>query len=69
MRLDRMLSEMKIATRKEIKQMVKKGIITVNDVTVKKSSEHIDENNDVVKIYDEVIEYRKYLYFIMKIRR
>jgi len=25
MRLDRMLSEMKIATRKEIKQMVKKG--------------------------------------------
>ena len=47
MRLDRMLSEMKIATRKEIKQMVKKGIITVNDVTVKKSSEHIDENNDV----------------------
>ena len=61
MRLDRMLSEMKIATRKEIKQMVKKGIITVNDVTVKKSSEHIDENNDVVKIYDEVIEYRKYM--------
>ena len=42
MRLDRMLSEMKIATRKEIKQMVKKGIITLNDVTVKKSSEHID---------------------------
>lgn len=69
MRLDRMLSEMKIATRKEIKQMVKKGIITVNDVTVKKSSEHIDENNDVVKIYDEVIEYRKYLYFVMNKRK
>lgn len=64
-----MLSEMKIATRKEIKQMVKKGIITVNDVTVKKSSEHIDENNDVVKIYDEVIEYRKYLYFVMNKRK
>ena len=69
MRLDRMLSEMKIATRKEIKQMVKKGIITVNDVTVKKSSEHIDENNDVVKIYDEVIEYRKFLYFVMNKRK
>lgn len=69
MRLDRMLSEMKIATRKEIKQMVKKGIITVNDVTVKKSSDQIDENNDVVKIYDEIIEYRKYLYFVMNKRK
>ncbi len=69
MRLDKMLSDMKIATRKEIKAMVKKGIITVNGEIAKKSSEKIDENNDIVKIYDEIIEYRKYLYFVMNKRK
>ena len=69
MRLDKMLSDMKIATRKEIKAMVKKGIVSVNSVTAKKSSQQIDENNDVVRIYDEIIEYRKYLYFVMNKRK
>ena len=69
MRLDKMLSDMKIATRKEIKAMVKKGIVSVNSVTATKSSQQIDENNDVVRIYDEIIEYRKYLYFVMNKRK
>ena len=60
---------MKIATRKEIKAMVKKGIVSVNSVTATKSSQQIDENNDVVRIYDEIIEYRKYLYFVMNKRK
>lgn len=69
MRLDKMLSDMKIATRKEIKAMVKKGIVSVNSVTATKSSQQIDENNNVVRIYDEIIEYRKYLYFVMNKRK
>lgn len=69
MRLDKMLSEMKIASRKEIGKLAKKGAISVNDEVVTRPSTHIDQNKDVVRIYDEVIEYRKYLYFVMNKRK
>ncbi|MDY6064861.1 MAG: pseudouridine synthase [Finegoldia sp.] len=69
MRLDKMLSDMKIASRKEIGKLAKKGVITVNGEVVTKPATHIDENTDEVRIYDEIIEYRKYLYFVMNKRK
>ena len=41
-RLDKVLSNLGYGTRKEIKQVVKKGFVTVNDEKVKDSGLQID---------------------------
>ena len=45
-RLDKFLVEMSVASRSVIKEMAKKGRITVNGEVVKASDIKIDENSD-----------------------
>ncbi|MHA6253489.1 pseudouridine synthase [Oceanobacillus sp. CAU 1775] len=65
MRLDKMLSNMGIGTRKEVKEILKKKLVTVNDKIEKNGSKHIDVNNDVIKYKDEVIVYREFIYLML----
>ncbi|MEW9123679.1 MAG: pseudouridine synthase [Thermotaleaceae bacterium] len=64
-RLDKLLGNMGLGTRKEIKTWVKKGNVTVNDVVQKDSSQHIDPHKDIVKVNGEILEYREYIYILM----
>lgn len=65
MRLDKFLSHMGYGTRKEVKILVKKKAIQVNEVVVKDSSMHVNELKDQVMIYGEVVEYREFIYLMM----
>lgn len=65
MRLDKMLSNMGVGTRKEVKELLKKKHVTVNDELMKNGSTHIDENNDIVKVKGEKINYRKFIYLML----
>lgn len=52
MRLDRFLANSGVGTRKEVKEILKKRKIKVNDSIITDGSTHIDENKDAVK-YEE----------------
>ena len=65
MRLDKLLSHCGLGTRKEVKDLIKSGQVQVNDKIIKKDGYQVDENNDVIKLNDEMVEYRQYVYIML----
>lgn len=65
MRLDKFLAEMQTGTRSQVKEYVKKGLVTVNNEIVKKSDIKIDENKDVICFQGRQLTYSKYYYYML----
>ena len=65
MRLDKFLANSGIGSRKEVKELIKQGLVFVNDERIKNSDKNIDEIKDIIKIRDKCIEYRKYGYIML----
>lgn len=65
MRLDRFLAENSIGTRSQVRELIKKGLITVNDTVVKKADIKVDTLDDAVSYNGNVINYQKYHYYIL----
>lgn len=65
MRLDKFLANSGIGSRKEVKELIKQGLVFVNEERIKNSDKNIDEINDVIKIGDKCIKYRKYVYIML----
>lgn len=64
MRLDKYLADMSIGTRSEVKDLIRKGHIKVNDKIIK-SSDYKVKDNDLVYLDNELIEYLEYEYIIL----
>ena len=62
MRLDKLLSNMGVGSRKEVKALLKKKQVTVNGVVSKDSGEKIDPNKDEIAVNGEIIRYQQYIY-------
>lgn len=54
-RIDRIISEQTNYSRKEIKNLVSKKLILINDKIIDKSDLKYDEDDIVIKINNEVI--------------
>ena len=65
MRLDRFLANSGVGTRKEVKEILKKRKIKVNDSIITDGSIHIDENKDAVKYEEKEISYKPFIYIMM----
>ncbi len=65
MRLDKLLSNMGYGTRKEVKQLMKKGAVRVNAVPVKDAALHVDTEKDEVTILGEKVVYKEFMYLMM----
>lgn len=65
LRLDKYLCDMQIGSRAEVKGLIKKKRIKVNEETVTKPELKIDTDNDIIKFDDEVINYQEYEYFML----
>lgn len=65
MRLDKFLTEQGIGSRSQVKQLIKKGCITVNDTPCKVSDMKIDENTDIVKYNGTILSYQKFHYYML----
>lgn len=65
MRLDKFLSEMGIASRKETKEYAKKGRIKVNNAIVKVSDYKIDAEKDIVTFDGRTIAYEQFEYYML----
>ena len=65
MRLDKFLCELGKGTRKEVKDLIKKGFVKVNDKVIKSSDTKIDENNDKIYFDNELLIYEKFVYIML----
>lgn len=65
MRLDKFIVSCGMATRSEVKKLVKQGRVTVDGITAVKSDEKIDENTSVVCLDGEQLNYRESIYLML----
>lgn len=65
MRVDKMIANSQLDTRRNIKRNAKKGAIIINGEVVKDVSTHIDPNKDEVFYLGEFVEYYDNFYLIM----
>ena len=65
MRLDKYLTTLGIGSRTQVKELIKKGKITVNGEKILKPDIHIDENNDEVDLNGVNLKYNKFYYYML----
>lgn len=65
MRLDKFLGNHGFGTRKEVKLLVKRGAVKVNDILVKKADIKLVPDKDAVTVYDEAVTYEPFVYIML----
>lgn len=65
MRLDKFFSSQNLASRKEMRTLIRQGAISVNGSTQIKPEQKIDTQQDVVCLKGETIEYKPFLYLML----
>jgi 16S rRNA pseudouridine516 synthase len=65
MRIDKILANMGYGSRKEVKSLLKQGVVKVGDNIVKSPKEHVDIEQQVVTVNGEVVEYKEFVYLMM----
>lgn len=65
MRLDKFLSDMKCATRSQLKKDIRAGLVTVNGEIVRQSDYAVDEKQDKICYKGNVYEYEKFVYYML----
>ena len=65
MRLDKFLSHTGYGSRKEAKELIRKGFVSVNGETILDDDFKVDEENDEVIIADNNISYDKFIYIML----
>ena len=64
-RIDKILSNLGYGTRKDLKNIVKNGMVQVNGITIKDSAMKVDPEKDKIVINGEEIFYREFIYLMM----
>ncbi|GIN88162.1 pseudouridine synthase [Heyndrickxia sporothermodurans] len=65
MRVDKFLANAGYGSRKEVKKILKDGLVQVNGVIVKDSKVHIDPTLVEVTVQGELVIYREFIYLMM----
>lgn len=65
MRLDKFLADMQLGSRKEVKSYIKKGLVQVNQVTVKQDKFQVQPETDEIFFDGEKIGYQQFFYYML----
>lgn len=65
LRLDKLLSNMGLGSRKEVKLLFRKKRVTLNGAEVVNGRTHVNPSDDIVKVDGDVVHYRKYIYVML----
>lgn len=65
LRLDKYLADMQAGTRSEVKQMIRKGRVTVNGETVRRPEQKTDPEQDRVAVDGETVRYVAMEYWML----
>lgn len=64
-RLDKLLAHSGYGSRKEVKELIRKGQVSVNEVVIKDDDFKVDEVNDEVIVEGIIVDYQKFIYIMM----
>ena len=64
-RLDKILAHMGYGSRKEVKELIRKGYVSINGDIVKNDDYKVDELNDEIIIFDNNIKYDEFIYLML----
>lgn len=65
LRIDKLLANMGYGTRKEVKKLLKAGVVKVDGMTVKDAKAHVNPKEQVVTVWGEEVEYKPFIYLMM----
>ena len=64
MRLDKMLAHLNYGSRKEVKEMIRKGFVLVNGIVVKDDDMKVSEDDEIFFL-DSKVDYNKFVYILL----
>ncbi|MGM0396573.1 MAG: pseudouridine synthase [Bacillota bacterium] len=64
-RLDKVLANMGVGTRKEVKEIIKAGMVSVNDKITKAADHKVDIDVDIIVCGGKRVRYREFIYIQM----
>lgn len=64
-RIDKILAGSGFGTRREVKKLIKSGVVSVDGIKVGASDLKVDENVSEITVGGEVVRYRKYIYLML----
>lgn len=65
MRLDRLLSELGAASRSELRQIIRRGRVSVDGVVLTEPERRVDPESSEIRLDGELLTYRRHRYFMM----
>ncbi|WP_112181682.1 MULTISPECIES: pseudouridine synthase [Paraliobacillus] len=65
MRIDKLLANMGYGSRKEVKQILKKGSVNQNDIVIKDGKKQVDPEKDTITVFGEQVIYKPFVYFML----
>lgn len=65
LRLDKVLADMQAGTRSQVKELIRKKRITVNDDIVTKPEFKVDTDKDTIFLDDKCLSYTEYEYYML----
>ena len=65
MRLDRLLSELGAASRSELRQIIRRGRVSVDGAVVTEPERRVDPEGSEIRLDGELLTYRRFRYFMM----
>jgi len=65
MRLDRYLCELNTGTRSQVREFIKKGLVSVNGQVIRLPDRKIEEQKDQVSFQGRPLTYQKYVYYML----
>lgn len=65
MRIDKFLCDCGVGTRKEVKALLKSGVVSANGKIIRDAATHIDETKDQICVSGNELHYQKYIYLML----
>lgn len=64
-RIDKILSNIGYGSRKDVKNLIKKGMVSIDGNIVKDNGMKVDPYGTKIYVRDKLVKYRKYIYIMM----
>ena len=64
-RLDKFLTDAGIGSRSQVKNLIKKGFVTVDDVTIRDEGKKADYDSCEVRVNGEAVDFERYRYYML----
>lgn len=65
MRLDKLLCELNIGTRSQVKAYIRRGLVTVNGRPVKDAASRVEETSDEIAFRGNILQFHQFFYYMM----